>query len=187
MKWLMLLVSVVLGAGITWLLTVKRETRTIGPVLAPEPRPPADESFATSANAMDEAAGFGGPATRAPSSELGWDRTAQDEDALFPHEPHLPAEPVADPGAARLEVTSPIAEATPNGDLAGVAAPRVGADASGPASAPDSPSPHLPGSDEEARADEARADEARADEGDTQDPRGRTRGDDLEGRTRPHA
>jgi len=93
MKWLMLVVALVLGAGITWLLTVKTVTRT---VLPGQPTPPdggeaaPDEAprheRADEGAFEDEAAAFGGSETREVSSRTGWDRTAQDEDALFPHQ-----------------------------------------------------------------------------------------------------
>ncbi len=133
MKWLMMLVAVVLGAGITWLITVRRVTRQIMPTSALGDDSAGDEAArdATKSGeaaldaaksdegARDEAAGYGGAATQESSSLMGWDRTSQDEDALFPH----------DVQAGQREVTDvpPIAGATPNGDLAGVSAPRADA------------------------------------------------------------
>jgi hypothetical protein len=155
MKWLMMLVAIVLGAGITWLLTVRRVTRQVTPgdATAPEPGETAardetareevrrDEAAreeapcegatpgefapgetvpgetASDDERVDDAAGFGGAVTQESSSLMGWDRTSQDEDALFPHEaPGLRPE---------AETVPPIAGATPHGDLAGVTAPRA--------------------------------------------------------------
>ncbi|MGW5239016.1 hypothetical protein ACWEOW_08790 [Monashia sp. NPDC004114] len=109
----MMLVAILLGAGITWLLTVRRVTRQVTPSPA---------TAIGSGEPTDEAAGFGGAVTQESSSHMGWDRTSQDEDALFPHD--LPARD--------REVTDvpPIQGATPNGDLAGVTAPGAGADSS---------------------------------------------------------
>ena len=159
MKWLMMLVAIVLGAGITWLLTVRRVTRQVTPAAATAPasgeaaagdevaRYEAAREEAAAGEAageaardetardeaapgeaapgktasdderVDEAAGFGGAVTQESSSHMGWDRTSQDEDALFPHEaPGLRPE---------AQDVPPIAGATPNGDLAGVTAPRA--------------------------------------------------------------
>ena len=160
MKWLMMLVAIVLGAGITWLLTVRRVTRKVITPGAAASEAPGDQAAPGGPAAGvpgvtdvagegggdgvggevqgdeygDDAAGFGGPVAREASSGLGWDRTSQDEDALFPHAvPVLPADVTAAP---------PIAGATPNGDVAGVTAPAAverepgDRDAAGPAGEP---------------------------------------------------
>jgi hypothetical protein len=128
MKWLMMLVAIVLGAGITWLLTVRRVTRKVITPGAAASEAPGDQAAPggpaagvpgvtdVAGEGGDDAAGFGGPVAREASSGLGWDRTSQDEDALFPHEaPEL---------RAGVGQAPPIAAATAAGDVAGVTAPR---------------------------------------------------------------
>ncbi|GAB3071899.1 hypothetical protein GCM10027053_41060 [Intrasporangium mesophilum] len=135
MRWLMMCVAIVLGAGITWLLTVRRVTRQVTLSSATAngsgERPPradvlgneaAMDEAATDEAATDEAEGFGGATTQESSSRMGWDRTSQDEDALFPHDLHA--------GDRGVTGVPPIQGATPNGDLAGVTAPGAGADPS---------------------------------------------------------
>ena len=162
MKWVMLLVAVVLGAGITWLLTVKQVSSTAAP--APVSEVPRDDEAWDDEARDDEAAGFGGPATDDTTSELGWDRGAQDEDALMPHGDAQDSRE-AHPSRAtegRAEAT-PIAAATPNGDLAGVivARPTDGADA-GPDAQPDSGPGAGPFADRAETGEAARSDDGGA-------------------------
>lgn len=156
MKWLLMVVAFVLGAAITWFLTVRRVSRTVpvgeetAPAVAqPEMAPVvwpggavagavgvaggADLVAATSAgvvgtvadssedaegvadinDAQDDASGFGGPRTPtsdSPGAAEGWDRDAEDEDALLSR----PSGDVSIP---------PVADAKPKGDVAGVGDP----------------------------------------------------------------
>ena len=180
MKWLLMVVAFVLGAAITWFLTVKRVTRTVpagdpaaAEVSEPETVPVvfpggpvagavgvgggADLVAAAGAGVLateaagssddegedddggeddededdgDEASRFGGahtPASEAPGPAEAWDRDAEDEDALLPELPDvdpsgkddLRAGGSVDPEAAAV----PVADATPNGDVAGVGEP----------------------------------------------------------------
>src|SRR6476661_8141463 len=180
MKWLLMVVAFVLGAAITWFLTVKRVTRTVpagdpaaAEVFEPETVPVvfpggpvagavgvgggADLVAAAGAGVLateapgssddggeddeggededdgddgDEASRFGGahtPASEAPGPAEAWDRDAEDEDALLPELPDvdpsgkddLRAGGSVDPEAAAV----PVADATPNGDVAGVGEP----------------------------------------------------------------
>jgi hypothetical protein len=172
MKWLLMLLAFVLGAAITWFLTVKRATRTVSvgdgaPVVAaaePELTPVvspgepvtgaigvaggADLAAAAGAGVMaaeerkaaetaetvetdldedgeegeDDASRFGGSHTEpseAPGAAEGWDRDAQDEDALMP----ASAVEASDRGAQAQEDVPPVVDATPKGDLAGVGNP----------------------------------------------------------------
>jgi hypothetical protein len=192
MKWLLMVVAFVLGAAITWFLTVKRVTRTVpaGDPAAAELSEPetvpvvfpggpvagavgvaggADLVAAAGAGVLateaagssededddggevdedegDEASRFGGahtPASETPGAAEAWDRDAEDEDALLPElrdvdragKDDLRAGGSADPDVAAV----PVADATPNGDVAGVGEPaavaavdeRVGADDTG--------------------------------------------------------
>jgi hypothetical protein len=127
MTWLTVVVALVLGAAITWLLTVKRVTRTI-----------------------DEAAGFAGTATGASASDLGWDRAAQDEDALLAHDDPAPTTGPAAAAETGQPGSAPIAAATPNGDLAGVSAPRESGARDEPATIADGPALDAPGRVEDA-------------------------------------
>ena len=155
MTWLLMVLAFVLGVALTWLLTVKRVSRTVqegagaadessAPELTPVVSPgepvagavgigggadlaaaegagvPAAEADETSQRSQDEAAvdegGFGGPHTplsESPGAAESWDRDAEDEDALMPRSSVEPA------------VVAPVAEATPNGDLAGVGEPEA--------------------------------------------------------------
>jgi hypothetical protein len=181
MKWLLMVVAFVLGAAITWFLTVKRVTRTVptgdpaaaevsepetvpvvfpgGPVagavgvgggadlvaaagagvLATEAAGSSDdegedddggEDDEDEGDDGDEASRFSGahtPASEAPGPAEAWDRDAEDEDALLPELPDvdpsgkddLRAGGSVDPEAAAV----PVADATPNGDVAGVGEP----------------------------------------------------------------
>jgi len=181
MKWLLMVVAFVLGAAITWFLTVKRVTRTVpaGDPAAAELSEPetvpvvfpggpvagavgvaggADLVAAAGAGVLateaagssddedegehdgneddgdeddgDEASRFGGahtPASETPGAAEAWDRDAEDEDALLPELPDvdpsgkddLRAGGSVDPEAAAV----PVADATPNGDVAGVGEP----------------------------------------------------------------
>jgi hypothetical protein len=197
MKWLLMVVAFVLGAAITWFLTVKRVTRTVpagdpsaaelsepetvpvvflgGPVagavgvaggadlvaaagagvLATEAAGSSDDEDEGEHDGNeddgdeddgDEASRFGGahtPASETPGAAEAWDRDAEDEDALLPElrdvdpagKDDLRAGGSADPDVAAV----PVADATPNGDVAGVGEPaavaavdeRVGADDTG--------------------------------------------------------
>lgn len=170
MKWLLMVVAFVLGAAITWFLTVKRVTRTVpagdpaaAEVSEPETVPVvfpggpvagavgvaggADLVAAAGAGVLatevagssegegedddgDEASRFGGahtPASEAPGAAEAWDRDAEDEDALLPELPAVdPAgkDDLRAGGSADPEVAAvPVADATPNGDVAGVGEP----------------------------------------------------------------
>jgi hypothetical protein len=192
MKWLLMVVAFVLGAAITWFLTVKRVTRTVpagdpsaaelsepetvpvvfpgGPVagavgvaggadlvaaagagvLATEAAGSSDDEDEGEDDGNeddgDEASRFGGahtPASETPGAAEAWDRDAEDEDALLPElrdvdpsgKDDLRAGGSADPDVAAV----PVADATPNGDVAGVGEPaavaavdeRVGGDDTG--------------------------------------------------------
>ena len=127
MKWLLVAVAFVLGAVTTWFLTVKRVTR----VVSAEDQVPggadrlgadgtgssADAEVEDVENVEDDASAFGGAHTAA-SDDSGaaeaWDRDAEDEDALMSGR--------ADDDAPDLSIP-PVAEATPNGDVAGVGDP----------------------------------------------------------------
>lgn len=126
MKWWLVLVALVLGILVTWLLT-RREGAAV-----PSSGPAVSQSEPLEAAAPSHSSGTGDdePDVSDPSdfagapsefsSDVGaaesWDRDAQDEDALLPHEP-VPAA-----GAVEADVP-PVAQATPNGDLAGVGEP----------------------------------------------------------------
>jgi hypothetical protein len=99
-KWVLLLVAFVAGAGLTWLLTVHRVTRDVPVGGAPD----ADD------RTEDDASGFGGPSSGESSGVAGarWMRDAQDEDALLP-----------DAGLA------PVEDASPMGDVAGLGHPEA--------------------------------------------------------------
>jgi hypothetical protein len=113
MKWLLVVVAFILGAAITSFLTVKRGTRVVsagGQVNV------GDDSSADVEDVADDASAFGGAHTS--TSEVAgaaeaWDREAEDEDALMAGRSD---------DAAELPVP-PVAEATPNGDMAGVGDP----------------------------------------------------------------
>ena len=126
MKWLLVAVAFVLGAVTTWFLSVKRVTRMV----SAEDQVPggadrqAGESTGSSADVQieeveeveDDASAFGGAHTAssdASGAAEAWDRDAEDEDALMSGG--------AD-DAPGLSVP-PVAEATPNGDVAGVGDP----------------------------------------------------------------
>lgn len=143
MKWLLLALAVALGAAITWFLTVKRASRTAGAedqaVVGPSGEARGD------ADLEDDATGFGGahtPVSESPGPAEAWDRDAQDEDALLSR-PSPAARvdrtsraPDAEAGAAEeidelevdgsggpVDTVAPVADATPNGDVAGVGEP----------------------------------------------------------------
>lgn len=123
MKWLLVAVAFVLGAVTTWFLTVKRVTR----VVSEEEQVPggtgrqAAEGTGSSADVEvddveDAASAFGGAHTAtsdASGAAEAWDRDAEDEDALMSGR--------AD-DAPELSMP-PVADATPNGDVAGVGDP----------------------------------------------------------------
>ena len=123
MKWLLVAVAFVLGAVTTWFLTVKRVTR----VVSAEDQVPggvdrqAAEGTGSSADVEvddveDAASAFGGAHTAtsdASGAAEAWDRDAEDEDALMSGR--------AD-DAPELSMP-PVADATPNGDVAGVGDP----------------------------------------------------------------
>ncbi|MGO4603148.1 channel accessory protein ArfC [Terrabacter sp. 2YAF2] len=123
MKWLLLAVAFVLGAVTTWFLTVKRVTR----VVSAEDQVPggadgqAAEGTGSSADVEvddleDAASAFGGAHTAtsdASGAAEAWDRDAEDEDALMSGR--------AD-DAPELSMP-PVADATPNGDVAGLGDP----------------------------------------------------------------
>ena len=114
MKWLLMVVAFVLGAAITWLLTVKRVTRVVP---TEDQAPGGAGASADAEDAEDEASRFGGahtPTSDTPGAAEAWDRDAEDEDALMSDRTH---EAGGDPSMP------PVADATPNGDLAGVGAP----------------------------------------------------------------
>ena len=72
----------------------------------------------------DDGAAFGGARTEfsvPPGPAEGWDRDAQDEDALMAHGQETPGDVDAD---ATTDVP-PVAAATPHGDVAGVGDPRA--------------------------------------------------------------
>ena len=123
MKWLLVAVAFVLGAVTTWFLSVKRVTRVVSAedqVPGGADRRPA-EGTGSSADVQvedveDHASAFGGARTatsEASGAAEAWDRDAEDEDALLSGR-------VDD--AAELSMP-PVAEATPNGDMAGVGDP----------------------------------------------------------------
>ena len=131
MKWWLVLLAVVLGVLMTWLLTARRPSRPIstgepavsaaGPV---EDMTAVEEVAVEEEVAVDEDwSGFGGTPTE-PSTSVGaaeaWDSDAEDEDALLPHDGA--AQPAAG-GAGADDLVPPVAEATPNGDVAGVGEP----------------------------------------------------------------
>jgi hypothetical protein len=108
MRWLLLVV--VLGAAITWFRSTRRARGTTQP--------------------DDATAGFGGPRTplsESPGPAESWDRDAQDEDALMPRpSPEQAGDAGVVDATADLDEASavaPSADATPNGDLAGVGDP----------------------------------------------------------------
>ena len=124
MKWLLVAAAFVLGAVTTWFLTVKRVTR----VVSEEDQVPggadrlAAEGTGNSADVEvedvgDDASAFGGAhtaASEASGAAEAWDRNAEDEDALMTGR--------TDDDAPDLSMP-PVAEATPNGDVAGVGDP----------------------------------------------------------------
>ncbi len=135
MKWWLVLVAFVLGLVVTWLMTRRREGE---PVSGSERAVSADErthvddrlgapSTAAAADEsrgeVDDASAFGGSPSEfssAPGAAESWHRDAQDEDALLSHEP--------EPEATRADVEAsvpPVAEATRNGDVAGVGQPQA--------------------------------------------------------------
>ncbi|MGO4599703.1 hypothetical protein [Terrabacter sp. 2RAF25] len=128
MKWWLVLVAFVLGVLVTWLLSRRGggSVPTTGPAVShSEPLDGAAPSDAASDSDDDPDVSDPSAFAGAPSeftSDVGaaesWDRDAQDEDALLPHEP------VSAAGIAEAEVP-PVAEATPNGDLAGVGEPEA--------------------------------------------------------------
>jgi hypothetical protein len=105
-RWLVLLVALVLGAGTTWLLTVHSVTRSLpvggtrgrgGPPASGGPVTPATRTSAPGAE--PEEAAFGGSATPASVDTHGagarWMPDAEDEDALL--HPHGSSGPVRGP------------------------------------------------------------------------------------------
>src|SRR5690242_7183862 len=123
MKWLLVAVALVLGAVTTWFLSVKRVTRMVSAdyQVPGGAERQAGEGTGSSADIQieeveEDASAFGGAHT-ASSDAWGaaeaWDRDAEDEDALMSGG--------AD-DAPGLSVP-PVAEATPNGDVAGVGDP----------------------------------------------------------------
>ncbi|GAA2479766.1 hypothetical protein [Terrabacter carboxydivorans] len=178
MKWLLMVVAFVLGASITWFLTVKRVSRTVtadgaaapvvpeaevAPVVSPggpvagavgvaggadlvaatNPGVLATAAAASSDDGDDEgddvpeddASRFGGvhtPASESPGVAEGWDRDAEDEDALVRHASDDTSGDDAQPVDAESrhgadeEATPglpPVEGASPKGDMAGVGDP----------------------------------------------------------------
>jgi hypothetical protein len=135
MKWPLVGVAFVLGAAVTWFVTVKRVTLVVpagGPATGGADLPAADGS-GSSADAEDvddvegvedDPSAFGGARTatsEASGAAEAWDRDAEDEDALMSGRTHEAAqEPDHEPGDLSVP---PVADATPNGDLAGVGDP----------------------------------------------------------------
>lgn len=133
MKWWLVLVAFALGAFVTWLLTMRRDSDPVPMgervVSGGEPMGPGERRRAPSAEApaegardeADDASAFGGTPSEfssAPGTAESWHRDWEDEDALMTREP--------EPGAGEVEaVVPPVAEATPNGDLAGVGEPQA--------------------------------------------------------------
>ena len=137
MKWWLVLVAFVLGVLFTWLMTRRGDEEPLStsehPVSASEPADAdADERLdAASATAVpdespgevDDASAFAGSPSEFssdPGAAESWHRDAQDEDALLSHE--------SEPEATRVGVepsVPPVAEATPNGDVAGVGEPEA--------------------------------------------------------------
>jgi hypothetical protein len=106
MKWGLALVALLLGVVVTMFLTARRADRR-----------GVDEEDVAEA---DDGSAFGGARTEfsvltGPAES--WDRDAQDEDALLSREDEAPAGPAVGTDA------TPVAEATPRGDVAGVGEP----------------------------------------------------------------
>jgi hypothetical protein len=121
MKWPLVGVAFVLGAAVTWFVTVKRVTLVV----------PAEGQVTGGAGASeddgegeDDASGFGGahtPVSDTPGAAEAWDRAAEDEDALMSgRRDEAAQEPDDEPGDMSVP---PVADATPHGDLAGVGDP----------------------------------------------------------------
>lgn len=133
MKWWLVLVAFVLGVFVTWLLTMRRDSEPVPTgetaVSAREPLAGGETRRAPSAEPVvdqdhddvDDASAFGGPPSEfssEPGAAESWHRDWEDEDALMTRRPT--------PGAGEAEaVVPPVAEATPNGDLAGVGEPQA--------------------------------------------------------------
>ena len=133
MKWLLVVVAFVLGAAITWFLTVKRVTRSVPAgdqtsAVAPEVTPvvspggpvgEADQAHDEADEADDGASSFGGahtPTSEAVGAAEAWDRDAEDEDALM-------SEPSEEAPVDQPSDLAPVEDATANGDVAGVGEP----------------------------------------------------------------
>jgi hypothetical protein len=135
MKWPLVGVAFILGVAITWFVTVKRVTLVV----------PAEGQVSGGAGAAeddgeaeDDASGFGGahtPVSDTPGAAEAWDRDAEDEDALLSGRTdevdgdvavraEVPKVERADEGSDDVSMP-PVADATPNGDLAGVGDPDV--------------------------------------------------------------
>lgn len=105
MKWLLMAVAFVLGAAVTWLVTVKRVTKVVptgadagdadqggegmASTEAPGATDPAQEGgdADTPVDEVDDAGRFGGERTSSTTgSRVGWDEDAEDIDALLTDE-----------------------------------------------------------------------------------------------------
>ncbi|NUO34409.1 MAG: hypothetical protein HOQ27_04985 [Dermatophilaceae bacterium] len=141
MKWWLVLVAFVLGLVVTWLLTSRRD----GPPV-PSSGTAVSEGGDSAEREDDDASAFGGAPSEFssdPGAAESWHRDSEDEDAL------MAREPAADAGELTSDVP-PVAESTPNGDLAGVGEPEavqavdavtIDADPAGADEEPDKPTP----------------------------------------------
>ena len=135
MKWWLVLVAFVLGVLVTWLMTRRGDEEPLStserPVSASEPADAGERLDGASATAVpdespgevDDASAFAGSPSEFssdPGAAESWHRDAQDEDALLSHE----SEPEATRAGVEASVP-PVAEATPNGDVAGVGEPET--------------------------------------------------------------
>jgi hypothetical protein len=145
MKWWLVLVAFALGLVVTWLMTRRREGEPVSGserAVSADERTNVDERLGASSTAavadesrgeVDDASAFGGSPSEfssAPGAAESWHRDAQDEDALLSHEPEPEPESESEPEpeATRADVEAsvpPVAEATPNGDVAGVGQPQA--------------------------------------------------------------
>ena len=137
MKWWLVLVAFVLGVLVTWLMTRRGDEEPLSkgerPVSASDDADAdagerLDGASATavpdeSPGEVDDASAFAGSPSEFssdPGAAESWHRDAQDEDALLSHE--------SEREATRADVEAsvpPVAEATPNGDVAGVGEPET--------------------------------------------------------------
>ncbi|NUR79910.1 MAG: hypothetical protein HOQ21_05635 [Dermatophilaceae bacterium] len=154
-----MLVAFALGALVTWLLTMRRDSDPV-----PSSASGLSGSERPAEGAADDASAFGGPPSEfssQPGAAESWHRDWEDEDALMTRRPT--------PGAREAEaVVPPVAEATPNGDLAGVGEPQAvqavdAVEVDAKAAQPEAPTPSAGRSEQRNFEDATEGDEAPSD------------------------